>query len=420
MADRFCLDCISEQDATARRCRQCGSPRILGHPELDSLSIAHIDCDAFYAAVEKRDQPELKDKPVIVGGRSRGVVSTACYVARVRGVKSAMPMFKALKLCPDAVVIKPNMFKYASVGRDVRQMMLETTPLVEPVSIDEAFLDLSGTARLHGHSPAMTLAQLALRIEKEIGITVSIGLAPNKFLAKIASDLMKPRGFSVIGKAEMLDFLARRPVSTIWGVGAAMQKKLARDGINMVSHLQALPFDVLVKRYGNMGDHLYKLSRGLDSRTVSIERETKSISAETTFDENIKSSTELEAILWRLCERVSKRAKAQGLCGMTISLKLKTSDFQTISRATSLSTPTLLAHQIYSAAHPMLLKEAGHIAYRLIGVGLSHLSESAQAGSFGSLDQKSVSQDKAESAVDKIRAKFGDGAIERGLGKFRN
>jgi DNA polymerase IV len=415
----LCLDCITTNETEVRRCGACGSPRVLRHPELGQLSIAHLDCDAFYAAVEKRDNPELRDKPVIVGGRVRGVVSTACYVARVRGVKSAMPMFKALKLCPDAVVVRPNMQKYAAVGREVRNLMLSTTPLVEPVSIDEAFLDLTGTARLHGHSPAATLAKLAKRIEAEIGITVSIGLAPNKFLAKVASDLAKPRGFSVIGKAEMLEFLARRSVTTIWGVGAAMQKTLARDGITLISHLQALPLDVLVKRYGGMGEHLFRLSRGMDSRHVSIDHETKSVSAETTFDDNIKALDELEPELWHLCERVSKRAKTQGLCGITISLKLKSADFKTITRAATLASPTLLAHQIYSVAHPLLEKEAGKIEYRLIGVGLSNLSPADSGHHTASLDATADTLNKAEDAVDKIRAKFGDKAIERGLGKFR-
>ncbi len=419
MITTLCLDCIASSESDTARCGNCGSPRVVRHPELNQLSIAHLDCDAFYAAVEKRDNPDLRDKPVIVGGRVRGVVSTACYVARVKGVKSAMPMFKALKLCPDAVVIRPNMQKYAEVGRNVRNLMLATTPLVEPVSIDEAFLDLSGTARLHGQSPAATLATLSKRIETEIGISVSIGLAPNKFLAKVASDLMKPRGFSVIGKAEMLAFLARQPVTTIWGVGAAMQKTLARDGISMINQLQSLPLDILVKRYGGMGEHMFRLSRGMDSRHVSIERETKSVSAETTFDENIIALAELEPELWHLCERVSKRAKRQELCGLTISLKLKSADFKTITRASTLASPTLLAHQIYSAAHPLLEKEAGKTAYRLIGVGLSNLSAAEAGHHAASLDASANTRNKAEDAVDKIRAKFGDKAIERGLGRFR-
>jgi len=193
----LCRDCTAlHDDANLRRCPACKSPRLVRHDEIASLSMAHIDCDAFYAAIEKRDNPAIADKPVIVGGGKRGVVSTACYVARTFGVKSAMPMFKALAACPNAVVVRPDMQKYALVGRQVRQLMLETTPLVEPLSLDEAFLDLTGTDRLHRCSPAQTLARLAKRIEDELAITVSVGLSFNKFLAKVASELDKPRGFS--------------------------------------------------------------------------------------------------------------------------------------------------------------------------------------------------------------------------------
>lgn len=202
----------------------CGSPRLVRHAELYKLSLAHVDCDAFYASVEKRDNPELRDKPLIIGGGKRGVVSTACYIARIHGVRSAMPMFKALEACPEAVVVKPNMEKYAKVGREVRQLMLDLTPLVEPISIDEAFMDLGGTERLHRAPAAIVLARFAKRVEEEIGITISVGLSYCKYLAKVASDFEKPRGFSVIGEAEALDFLRNKPVSMIWG-GKILQRQ---------------------------------------------------------------------------------------------------------------------------------------------------------------------------------------------------
>ena len=205
----FCRDCRRDAPDGLSRCSACGSPRLLRHPELDALAIAHVDCDAFYATIEKRDDPTLADKPVIVGGRQRGVVLTACYVARTFGVRSAMPMFEARRLCPHASVVRPDMEKYARVGREVRALMFKLTPLVEPVSIDEAFMDLSGTARLHGMSPAKALAGFAADVERSLGITVSIGLSPNKFLAKIASDLDKPRGFAVLGATEAATFLAQ-------------------------------------------------------------------------------------------------------------------------------------------------------------------------------------------------------------------
>lgn len=418
--DGFCRDCFSDVAHGSGRCPACHSPRIVRHAEIHRLSIAHIDCDAFYAAVEKRDHPELANKPLIIGGGTRGVVSTACYIARVKGVKSAMPMFKALKLCPDAVVMKPDMSKYSQVGHQVRDMMLSYTPLVQPISIDEAFLDLSGTERLHGQSPAVTLAKLLKRIETEIGITASVGLAPNKFIAKVASDLQKPRGFSVIGQAEMLEFLAGKPVSIIWGVGKATQDKLASDGINMVGQLQRMERNDLMRRYGSMGLRLFQLSRGQDHRTVNLDDETKSVSAETTFNADISNYADLEANLWELAEKVSRRAKTSSLAGQTVMLKLKTADFKIRTRASSLDGPTLLAHRIFEAAKPLLKKECDGTAFRLIGVGISHLSEAIGLAEENTLDARAASLSKAEKAVDIIRNKFGKDAVERGLSKFRN
>ncbi len=364
--------------------------------------------------MEKRDDPSLREKPLIIGGGKRGVVSTACYIARINGVKSAMPMFKALKRCPDAVVRSPNMKKYAAVGRQVRALMRDLTPLVEPLSIDEAFLDLSGTERLHGKSPAMSLAELALRIERDIGITVSIGLAHNKFLAKIASDFDKPRGFSVIAKEETLSFLAVQPVSLIWGVGRATQRALAKHGISSIAQLQRMEKNDLMRRFGNMGARLYHLSRGEDNRRVSPLGGAKSISAETTFFEDIAEPDELSRRLWQLAEKVSRRAKASHMAGQTVVLKLKTASFKTRTRNTTLSDPTQLADRIFSAAQPMLVKEADGTPYRLIGVGISHLSESDHDPSLHNLDQRSGQRARAELAMDKVRDKFGDKAVEKG------
>lgn len=411
----FCRDCFTAVTRNERRCPACASPRLLHHPELHSLSIAHIDCDAFYAAVEKRDRPELADKPVIVGGGTRGVVATACYVARIHGVKSAMPMFKALKLCPEAVVIKPDMAKYAAAGKIVRELMLEVTPLVEPLSIDEAFLDLSGTARLHGMSPALTLARLIARIQQRVGITASAGLSHNKFLAKLASDLEKPRGFSVLGRAETLDFLAAKPVGFIWGVGKAMQEELARGGITKISQLQQMEKIDLMRRYGSMGARLYHLSRGEDQRLVSTDDHAKSISAETTFNSDIADRAELERILWPLAEKVSRRAKAEGVAGHTVVLKLKTADFKTRTRNVSLGDPTLLANRIYDAALPLLAKETTGTAFRLIGVGITGLIDAQPEQETETLDMTTAARARAELAVDKIRGKFGTAAVGRGI-----
>ncbi len=412
----LCRDCLNDsRSAALSRCPNCGSPRLLSHPERDELAIAHIDCDAFYATVEKRDSPALRDKPVIVGGGKRGVVSTCCYIARTYGVRSAMPMFKALQACPQAIVVPPDMAKYARVGREVRQMMLDLTPLVEPLSIDEAFLDLSGTEKLHHGSPALTLARLAKAVEANLGISISIGLSDCKFLAKIASDLDKPRGFAVIGRSEAPDFLAGQPVGLIWGVGKAMQERLGRDGIRMIADL--LPFDEteLFRRYGTEGGRLYRLARGIDKRRVSPERETKSVSAETTFFEDISEAQELRKILFRLSEKVAKRMRAQGFSGRTVTLKLKTADFKLRTRARTLPHPTLLAGRIFEAGDALLALETGTTRFRLIGIGLSDLGDPALADQ-GDLVDTNVAREKAtETAVNKLREKFGDAAIMKGI-----
>ncbi len=410
----FCRDCLAAVPSATSRCPACRSPRLIRHLELYDLAIAHIDCDAFYAAVEKRDDPALRDRPVIIGGGRRGVVSTACYIARIHGVRSAMPMFQALRLCPDAVVVRPNMEKYARVGREVRSLMQELTPLVEPISIDEAFLDLSGTERLHHMEPARSLARLARRIDDEIGITVSVGLSHNKFLAKIASDLDKPRGFSVIGRAETVSFLAERPVSLIWGVGKAMQASLAKAGITMIRQLQVMERRDLQKRFGAMGERLYFLSRGEDHRRVSPHEEMKSISAETTFNDDIADAGRLEDILWDLSEKVSRRAKGYALAGETVVLKLKTADFRIRTRNTTLSDPTLLAERIFAAARPLLQREATGTAFRLIGVGISHLAPATADKTLSGLDARARARARAELAMDKVRERYGRAAVAKG------
>ncbi len=411
----LCRDCLVTGERAAARCPACGSPRIVNHDEVDSLAIAHIDCDAFYAAIEKHDNPALRDHPVIVGGGKRGVVSTCCYIARTYGVRSAMPMFKALALCPDARVVKPDMQKYVGVGRQVRAMMLDLTPLVEPLSIDEAFLDLTGTQRLHRASPALSLARLAQRIEREIGINISVGLSYCKFLAKIASELDKPRGFAVIGKAEAKAFLASKPVGLIWGVGKVAQERLARDGFRTIGDIQAREETDMLRLLGAEGQRLWRLANGIDKRSVSPEREAKGISSETTFDTDISSQEELAPILLALSEKVSSRMKAQGFAGTTVTLKLKTADFAIRTRARTLSEPTQLAGRIFEAARDMLAKEATGTKFRLIGVGLSGLCDPAEAD-HGDLVNTGVVREKAkEAAMDALRAKFGKEAVVKGL-----
>ncbi|MFC4174799.1 DNA polymerase IV [Microvirga sp. GCM10011540] len=412
----FCRDCLTFAGSSlAQRCKACGSPRLLRHPERDLLSIAHVDCDAFFAAVEKRDDPSLADKPVIIGGGKRGVVATACYVARTYGVRSAMPMFQALKACPHAVVIKPNIDKYRVAGREVRRLMLELTPLVEPVSIDEAFLDLSGTERLHHGSPALTLARFAHRVENEIGISISVGLSYNKFLAKIASDLQKPRGFSVIGRAEAADFLADKPVSIIPGIGASAQSRLSKAGVTLIAHLRDVPLKTLFEALGRDSQRLSRLAWGEDSRSVTPERETKSISAETTFDVDLRSFEDLEPVLWRLAEKVSKRLKAAGLAGQSVTLKLKDKDFRLLTRTRSGLPATQLAARLFDPARQLLKAACDGTAYRLIGIGAADLCDGAEADRGDLADQTVVRQAHMEAAIDRIRDKFGAAALQKGI-----
>jgi DNA polymerase-4 len=407
----FCRDCLTDLPAQAGRCPRCGSPRLLRHPELNTLSVAHVDCDAFYATIEKRDNPALADQPVIVGGGQRGVVAACCYIARTFGVRSAMPMFEARRLCPAAVVVAPDIAKYSKVGREVRQAMLALTPLVEPLSIDEAFLDLTGTERLHGRSAAKSLARFAAEIEKSIGITVSIGLSRNKFLAKIASDLDKPRGFAVLGTDEAAAFLAPKPVTFIFGVGNAMQTRLARAGLRTIADLQRADETDLLRRFGAEGARLSRLSRGIDAREVKAERATKSVSAETTFARDIGTLRALERRLWTLAERVSSRLKAKELAGCTVTLKLKTQDFRLRTRARSLDHPTQLAERIFAAGRDLLAAEVDGTAFRLIGLGLSGLTPADQADPTDLIDHRAAD---AERAVDRVRKRFGDAALVKG------
>jgi len=412
VTDRFCRDCLADVPGGVSRCAACRSPRLLGHPDIDRLSIAHVDCDAFYATVEKRDNPSLADKPVIIGGGRRGVVAAACYVARIFGVRSAMPMFEALRQCPTATVIRPDMAKYARVGREVRQAMLRLTPLVEPISIDEAFLDLAGTERLHGWSPAKSLARFAAEVERTIGITVSIGLSCNKFLAKIASDLDKPRGFAVLGSQQAVGFLAEKPVTFIFGVGKANEARLARDGFRTIADLQRAEANDLMRRYGGEGLRLWRLARGLDERPVIATRETKSVSAETTFEHDIADFRPLERHLWTLTEEVSSRLKAKQLAGVTVTLKLKTADFKIRTRARSLAHPTQLASLIFSAGRDLLGREADGTKYRLIGIGVSAIRPATDADAMDLIDRRAA---EAEHAIDRLRERYGDAVVVKGL-----
>ena len=409
----YCRVCLTPLPKPVDTCPACGSHRHLFHAELDTLSIAHIDCDAFYAAVEKRDNPALADKPVIIGGRQRGVVSTCCYVARMYGVHSAMPMFKALKACPDAVVISGDHAKYAREGGRIREIMRDVTPLVEPLSIDEAFLDLTGTTRLHGAPPVLTLLRLQRRVQNEVGITVSVGLSFNKFLAKTASDLDKPDGFAVIGEAEAMDFLGPRPVRSIYGVGPAFAAKLERDGLRTLNDIRRQSDREMARRYGDFGYRLARLARGEDHRKVEPESERKSVSSETTFNADLSELKPLEDQLWRQCVKVADQMKAKAISGSVVTLKLKTADFRSRTRRRTLNEPSQLADTLFKVGRELLAPEVDGTRFRLIGIGFSALQ--GEVGDSGDLlDPNAIRRATAERAMDKARAKFGGDAVVKG------
>ena len=408
---RKCFNTFTEEG----RCPTCNSPLVVSHDELFSLNIAHMDCDAFYASVEKRDNPELADKPVIIGGGRRGVVSTACYIARICGVKSAMPMFKALEKCPDAVVIRPRMKLYAEISQQIRVLMTDITPMVEPLSLDEAFMDLSGTHKLHGVPPAVMLAKLMDRISGKLGLTGSIGLSHNKFLAKIASDLNKPNGYSIIGEAETGSFLKDKSVRLIWGVGSSAQKSLEKAGIRTFSDLLRWDRKDLAKKFGSMGDRLWFLAKGQDARIVSNNDRVKSISNETTLFENTSDLRVLEGHLWRLCEKVSSRAKSKGLAGSVVILKLKSSNHKLITRRLTLRDPTHLADILFRSTYPLMKASIANGPFRLVGAGLSGLCFASQAEREPELlDNGALKRIKVERVTDEIREKYGDEAVIKG------
>jgi DNA polymerase-4 len=408
----ICRDCLNTGAETFARCPTCGSPRVIAHAELGALNIAHLDCDAFYASVEKRDRPELRDKPVIVGGGVRGVVTTACYIARQYGARSAMPMFKALKACPDAVVVKPDFAKYKEASARIFGRIRQLTPLVQTLSLDEAWIDLTGTERLNGGPPALQLARVQREIEQDTGLTVSIGLAANKFLAKVASDIDKPRGFCVIG-SEAQSFLAPRPASVLPGVGPALYKSLQAAGFSTVGDLAAADPKTLVHRWGEYGLRLHHLAHGRDTRVVDPSSERKGMSAETTFNSDLRELSTLEDELWPLCEKLARKARAEGVAGQAVVLKLKGADFKLITRRRTLPLPTRTARTLFSEGRELLRREATGKAYRLIGIGLADLVE-ADTGPgelFTSGESRAL---KTETAIDRLRAKFGKDAVVAG------
>ncbi|MBW8302624.1 MAG: DNA polymerase IV, partial [Brevundimonas sp.] len=332
-------------------------------------------------------------------------------IARQYGVHSAMPMFKALKACPEAVVIKPDFSKYVAASEAIFGAVRELTPLVQTLSLDEAWIDLSGTERLNGGPPAFQLVRLQKRIEDEIGLTVSIGLAANRFLAKVASELDKPRGFSVLG-SDAQALLAPKPVAILPGVGPVFRKTLQSDGYATVGDLAAADVRDLVRRYGETGLRLHDLAHGRDARAVRPEHDRKGMSAETTFNEDLTAAADLEAELWPLCEKLASKARRDGVASRVVVLKLRRTDFKIVTRRVSLAEPVQTARALFAAGRALMAPELGR-PYRLIGIGMGEVHDAVDAPS-ALFDSPEARVLKTETAIDRLRAKFGAGAVVAG------
>jgi DNA polymerase IV len=413
---RLCRDCLRKGSNDSARCAHCGSPRTVSLEDMGALTIAHVDCDAFYAAVEKRDDPSLNDKPLIVGGAGpRGVVATCCYIARTFGVRSAMPMSRARALCPHAVVLPPDMAKYARVGHEIRARMMALTPLVEPLSIDEAFLDLSGCEPSNGAGPAETLVRFARRIEIEIGVTVSVGLSYCKYLAKLASEVNKPRGFASVSREEAKAWLAPQSVERLWGIGKVGRERLERSGFRVIGDLQRIDERDALLRLGEDGLRLWRLAQGRDDRSVSPQRETKSVSSETTFDRDIADKAELTRVLLAQCDRVATRLRKEGIAASGVTLKLRLADFSLRTRSRSGLRATQLAPRLFAAARPLLDAQPDGIAYRLLGLAATELASAEGADADDMFVHESGREKFREAAIATLRDRFGPTAVQRGL-----
>lgn len=376
--------------------------------------ILHCDMDAFYASVEERDRPELVGKPVIVGGapEKRGVVSAANYVARRYGVHSAMPSVIAHRLCPNGIYLPPRISYYAEISKQIRDIFEQFTPLVEPLSLDEAFLDVTGSEQLFGSATEIGL-RIKQTVRKETGLVVSVGVAPNKFLAKIASDIRKPDGFFVVENVQ--EFLDPLPVERLWGVGKQSSKVFEKLGIRTIGQLRQWPIETLESRFGRHGEHLWQLAHGIDDDPVVAEREAKSISHETTFEQDIDDLEILRAFLVELTEQVAWRLRRHGLKGRTVHLKVRFADFSLITRSQTLPEPTDITHELWQTADEMLRHRMppNRQPIRLIGMGVSGFDTT------GLVQRQLFDQDERQrqtdldAVADQIREKFGSGALRR-------
>jgi DNA polymerase-4 len=380
------------------------------------LTILHVDMDAFYASVEQRDRPELRGRPVIVGGvGGRGVVSAASYEARRFGVHSAMPTATARRLCPDGVFLPVRMGHYVTIARQIREILLSFTPLVEPLSLDEAFLDVAGCEGLFGPAPEIA-RRIKERVRAETALTASVGVAPNKFLAKLASDHGKPDGLVVVPPEGVAEFLAPLPVGRLWGVGAKAEERLQSLGVRTAGQLAALPERLLADRFGEAGRHIWELAHGRDGRTVVPDRAAKSVSSETTFARDVGDRETLRTWLLDLADHLAGRLRQQGLRARTVELKVRSSDFRTRTRSLSLPEATDATDVLWQAARGLFERTVTRdvLPLRLLGVGVTNLvREPAVQGQLFD-DGERQRQAALDRAIDAIRGQLGHGAIRRG------
>jgi len=378
--------------------------------------ILHVDMDAFYASVEERDNPELIGKPVVVGGTAegRGVVMAANYVVRQYGVHSAMPAATARRLCPQAIFLPCRMDHYAQISREIQEILHQFTPLVEPLSLDEAFLDVTGCEGLFG--PAAEIGKkIKAEIRRQVRLVASVGVAPNKFLAKIASDLQKPDGFVVVDPNQVQAFLDPLPVGRLWGVGKVAGKAFQKLGISTVGQLRQLPVEILESHFGKPGRHLWKLAHGIDDRRVVPDREAKSISHETTFAHDIDDLEVLRIWLLQLTEQVCRRLRRHQLVGQTVHLKIRFADFKTITRSRTLAEPTNITEEIWQAAAELLTRRLPPRCQplRLLGLGVSGLEVEPSRQGLLFDAQRREKQQKLDAVTDRIHDRFGGAALKR-------
>jgi DNA polymerase-4 len=384
--------------------------------------ILHVDMDAFYASVEELDDPGLVGQPVVVGGTpdGRGVVAAANYAARRYGIHSAMPAARARRLCPQAVFIRARMDRYVEVSRALRGIFARYTPLLEPLSLDEAFLDVTSSLRLFGDGLAIG-RRIKEEIRAELGLVASVGVAPNKFLAKLASDLDKPDGLVVVPTDAIEAFLEPLPVSRLWGVGKVSNRDLAELGVHTIGDLRRLPEALLVSRFANTAAHWARLARGIDDRRVVPDRDAKSISHETTFATDIDDPEILPSWLLELTEQVATRLRRQGLRGKTVFIKVRYADFHTVTRSESLDAPSNVTRELYVTAARLLQAQLARSPrpVRLLGMGVSALTAGAHAQGQLFETEDREQQRRIDTVVDSIKSRFGNRALRRGGGGRR-